>query len=106
MFSSGDPAIAREILKLYLDDVPVQLVRLRQALSAGSARDIERTAHLLKGASASVAADRLREGAVRLELAARAGDLEEAAEMLLVIDDEFSELHRATPHLTFMREPI
>ncbi len=70
-----DEALAREVVVLFLDDIPKQVAELKRFLDAGQASGSERVAHSIKGASANVGAEVLREVAFNVEKAAKAGEL-------------------------------
>ena len=52
----GTGAVLGEILDLYRETAPFLVKRLLEALAAGDARAIERTAHALRGSSLNVGA--------------------------------------------------
>jgi len=45
----GDESLLREVTDIFLEETPKLIARLRQAVAAGDAAVIERTAHSLKG---------------------------------------------------------
>ena len=59
---------------------------------------LERAAHTLKGSCTNFGAERMRAACERLELAARAGNLENAAGMIKEIDNEFELVRLALEH--------
>ncbi|MCX6360983.1 MAG: response regulator [Armatimonadetes bacterium] len=70
-----DEAEAREVLALFMEDMPTQLAALRQAAGEGVAATLKSLAHSVKGACANVGAETLRDIAYRLETMGAAGDL-------------------------------
>lgn len=88
----GDDELMREVLAVYLEDTPMVLDSLRQALEAGATESAAKAAHTLKGSSANVAAERLRSQAYALEQKARAGDLAEARRLFTGLQSEFQAL--------------
>ncbi|MEW6304148.1 MAG: response regulator [Verrucomicrobiota bacterium] len=52
-FSSGDPDSLRELVDVYLQQTEGQLAKMRVALAANDARELERVAHSCAGASAT-----------------------------------------------------
>lgn len=88
----GDRQSAAEIAAGFLDDLPVQLSGLREAVAAGDAGLIRQRAHALKGASASVGAEALRQLAAGLEQSAVAGDLEGAPTVVAEIEQQLTRL--------------
>ena len=45
----GDPDLLKELMELFLADVPLQLIVLRKAVDAGDVSSVERIVHTLKG---------------------------------------------------------
>src|SRR5438093_4262113 len=87
--TGGDREFLGELIATYLDDVPRQLTALREAASSGSAEGVGRAAHALKGASASLGAGGFAERSRLLELAARAGRLDDAGDQIRDPEAEF-----------------
>ncbi len=72
----GDDELVDEVVDIYLEDIPTRIEALRECLEAGDAAGAERQAHTIKGASANVGSDALRDLAADLERAGKKGDLE------------------------------
>ncbi len=64
-------------------------------LEAGDAPGAERQAHTIKGASANVGGEALREAAFEMEKAGKAGDLETVRARMAELDKEFGRLKEA-----------
>ncbi len=88
----GDEELLAEIIDVYLQDVPVQIARIRQALEEKNMETIERQSHTLKGASANVNAETLRKVALDIELAAKEGDIDKARASIQHLESEFIRL--------------
>ena len=71
----GDRELLAEISRLFVDDAPVHLERIRDALDTGDADSLRRASHALKGAAANFEAAAVVEGARSLEEMGRQGDL-------------------------------
>jgi len=95
-----DEDLAKEILAVFLEDIPQQIAALRQCLESGDAAGAGVQAHTIKGASATVGGERLRVVASEMEQAGKAGDLSAAAGHLAELDAQFDRLKQA---LTSMR---
>jgi HPt (histidine-containing phosphotransfer) domain-containing protein len=96
----GDTALLGELIELFLAE-SVQLRRdLAEALRAGDASKLGRTAHTLKGAVSTFGAHAAREAAERLERLGRAGELADAAGAVTHLE---SELERLGPALEKMK---
>jgi signal transduction histidine kinase/CheY-like chemotaxis protein len=65
--SGGDQALLGEIVRLFLEDCPLRMAAIRDAVAKGDADLIRSTAHGLKGAAGYVSAPRVVEAAARLE---------------------------------------
>lgn len=72
-----DEELLREILGCYLEDSGRVLDELQIALAEGSMERARYLIHTLKGSSANVYANRMREAATRLEIAIRAASTAE-----------------------------
>ena len=55
----GEPDLVTELIDLFLEDTAVQLKVLSGAILKNNAAEVRRVAHLLKGSSANIGADRL-----------------------------------------------
>lgn len=87
---NGDESFARELLTLFLTDVPPKLNDLRRAIDDTQNERVERLAHSLKGTSATVKAKRCEWVAFELELAAEAGAAQRWPELGRSLDAEFA----------------
>ena len=87
---SGDRELLVNLFQLYIDDAPKKLRGIEEFASRNDLYQIERTAHSLKGASATVGASRLCQLAAELEQAAKAGSQDQMAllhsELVLTCD--------------------
>jgi two-component system sensor histidine kinase/response regulator len=82
-------------------DAPVRVQEIREAVAAGDSDAVPRTAHLLKGSSASIGAKHLRAVLDELEALAHSGDLQGGAELVEVVA---AELARALSALEAARQ--
>jgi HPt (histidine-containing phosphotransfer) domain-containing protein len=82
----GDVELLKEIADLFLDDYPKLVAELREAVSAGDATRVERTAHGLKGSVSNFGAQAATNAALSLEKLGRARQLEEAAKVLQTLE--------------------
>jgi CheY-like chemotaxis protein/HPt (histidine-containing phosphotransfer) domain-containing protein len=88
----GDEALVALILKAFLDDVPEQIRKLKAYVEVGDAKACGRQAHSIKGASANVGGERLRQAARKMEKAADADDLAAVRAYMPELEDRFEEL--------------
>ncbi|MGD9950358.1 MAG: Hpt domain-containing protein [Desulfobulbus sp.] len=71
--TAGDEELLEELLILFKDSAAADLEQLRQAITADDAPGVVRAAHSLKGASASLGIEGIREVAMAMESDARGG---------------------------------
>ncbi len=77
-----DEELAREVEATFLEDIPLQLGRLEEAVAAGDRETVRRQAHKIKGAAANLGAGALREAALRVEETTDVTGREEMKELL------------------------
>jgi HPt (histidine-containing phosphotransfer) domain-containing protein len=70
------------LIRLFLNDLPLQINRLQTAAAQSDTEEIFQAAHKFKSSCGSIGAPRLAELARRLEQAARQGGLDAAVELL------------------------
>jgi PAS domain S-box-containing protein len=98
----GDVELLHEMVGLFLEELPELLTNLREAVTAGDAKAIERAAHKLKGSVGNFAAQPAFEAAFRLEKIGRAGDLTEAESGFQALLQEIEPLKLAFAELVKM----
>jgi len=91
----GDEPLARKVIAGFLMDIPLQIEQLSRFMEIGDIQDVERQAHTIKGASANVGGDALKETAFAIEKAARAGNLHAAQADLEELKRRFDCLKKA-----------
>jgi len=100
----GDRELLGELAKIFLDELPIQLTALRDAVARGDSQALERTAHALKGAVGNFAARRSFNRARELEMMGRAGDLAHVGEGLQALEESLQSLEPALARLVKMDE--
>jgi HPt (histidine-containing phosphotransfer) domain-containing protein len=89
-----DPGFVGELVDEFLADAPVQLAAMRAAVDLGSAAELVRPAHTLKGTSANIGAALLAAECRAIEESAKSGVIEgasariDAAEVALSVATE------------------
>lgn len=81
-----------EMLEEFIQALPERCIKLREALASGSAENISRQAHNLKGAASNFNAEPLTALAKELEQNARGGDIAQAGEKITLIEAQFEAL--------------
>ena len=90
-----DRDLAKTIMEAFLDDIPQQIQALKRNLEARNMPGAESQAHNIRGASASVGGEALREVAFAMERAAKAGDLGAAGAGMSEMEVQFGRLKAA-----------
>jgi CheY-like chemotaxis protein/HPt (histidine-containing phosphotransfer) domain-containing protein len=85
----GEPSIVDKIIKSYLESSTVLISQLRKSLDVNDLEVLQRNAHSLKSSSANVGAKRLSEMGKALEEKCRSHHLEDAPELIALIEQEF-----------------
>ena len=91
----NDEWMASSIASMFLANMPVQIEKLASAIRAGDCGEAEFQAHTIKGASANVGGEALREVALEMEKAAEAGDLDALRTLLPQLENRFARLKEA-----------
>lgn len=91
----NDAELVRRVLDTFLNDIPGQLVKLRELLKAGNPAGAARQAHTIKGAAANVGGERLRQIMAEMESALEANQAQDGAAWISRVDKEFAVLRAA-----------
>jgi CheY-like chemotaxis protein len=89
---SGDVELMDEVIHLFLEDCPVRLERIRDAVTRRDAGDVRREAHAIKGGASNLSATRLAEAASALEQAAADSDMDAVSTAWCAVEDEATAL--------------
>jgi signal transduction histidine kinase/DNA-binding response OmpR family regulator/HPt (histidine-containing phosphotransfer) domain-containing protein len=84
----GEPDILKELIELFLEDVPPQLEALREAEERDDPKSVERIAHTLKGSSSNLGAVRMAAICAELEEIGRSGELAPAPALISGLEAE------------------
>jgi len=85
-----DPRWLTTILQKFEEDTSSRIVKLVVAAEGGSAADLEHVAHALKGSCSNVGAISMAAVAHQLQLLARSGSVNEAGDLIGVLEKEFA----------------
>ena len=96
----GDAGLLGELVKLFLEDLPDMLTSLRDAVTAGDAKTIDRVAHKLKGSVSNFAARPSFEAALKLEVLGRHGSLSETVPAYEELERQIERLKSAMANLS------
>jgi PAS domain S-box-containing protein len=84
-----------EVIDAFLADAPELLAMLRRSLEEGSAEELRRAAHTLKSNGATLGAEGFAELCRTLEQRAKAGELDDASQLVDRIEQEYRPLAEA-----------
>jgi HPt (histidine-containing phosphotransfer) domain-containing protein len=87
-----DGVVVKEIIRIFLDDVPERIERLRNAVAAGDAAVVAVEAHTIKGSAATIMAGNLQKAASSLETAAEDADRNGMNDMFIRLNASFMSL--------------
>ena len=85
----GEPDVLKEVLQLFLEDVPGRIERLRAAWQAGNAVEVQRSAHSLKGSAGNIGASHLLAVCRQLDDRGKSGDLSNLPGLVASLDAEY-----------------
>lgn len=77
-----------KLFRVFLRDEPARVTKIREAFEAEQMDELKYLAHSLKGAAATMGADRVREACLKLEYSARDEDRELSKKNMLILEDE------------------
>lgn len=86
----GEPDALREVLLLFLDDVPRRMARLNASYEDGNAIELQRAAHSLKGSSGNIGARRMFDVCRQLDERGHAADFDGARPLLASLAQEYA----------------
>jgi two-component system sensor histidine kinase/response regulator len=88
----GDRELLKDLLQTFLEECPLLMSQLREAMVRGDTPVFQRTAHTLKGATSSLGIKPAAELALQLETFGREGDLRNAPEKFAALETEVERL--------------
>jgi PAS domain S-box-containing protein len=93
--AGGNVELLKEMMALFLEELPMLMTTLREAVMAGDAKATERAAHKLKGCEGNFSAYPASEAATKLEVTGRDGSLSGAGPVLAKLEKEIARLKSA-----------
>jgi len=90
--TGGRIEVLRRFLDVFMNNMPVRLNELRQALCEGDCVEVRRLAHSIKGAGGSVGAKRFSQTAFDIEMAAQTGDMHAIQRLSERLEQDFLDL--------------
>jgi CheY-like chemotaxis protein len=98
----GDVELLKEMIVLFLKDLPVMLTNLRAAVTVGDAKTIEHLSHKLKGSVGNFAARPAIAAAQELEVLGRDSCLSKAEPAYVDLEKEINRLKSAMAKLNYL----
>jgi HPt (histidine-containing phosphotransfer) domain-containing protein len=95
-----DPAFLRELIDLFVDDVPGRIAEIEQSLATKDAVLLTRAAHTIKGSCSNFGAAKLKEISHAMEMQGKAGDFAAAASNLATLRAEFATVAAALKQIS------
>lgn len=95
----NDQELLAELFALFQEDLPASRAALRIAVDGDDLREIERTAHRLKGMLANLSAKQTASLAAEIESTARAGNAANVRDLMSTFDPQMSALSAALDSL-------
>ncbi len=99
----GDRKLLKRVMDGFMAEVKKQLKSMRQAITEGNSKTVQREAHSIKGGAANLTAQNLADLALAIELSADRNDLERSAHILSDFEMEFQRLEDYAENLQDMR---
>jgi HPt (histidine-containing phosphotransfer) domain-containing protein len=90
--SDNNPEFEQELLEVFVADSYTVLVLLKQSIAVQDARQLEQSAHHIKGASANVGAIAIYSVAVQLEQQARAQQFEDSDRLIQQLETAIGQI--------------
>ena len=91
----GDDAFVAELVEQFVADSPALVAAARAGLETGDAEEVRRAAHTLKSNAATMGANELADRSRKLEVAAKAGELDGGAASIDAVAEELERVHAA-----------
>src|SRR5262249_20186437 len=91
----GEPDILSRLIDLFLESTTENCVAIRDAITQGDARALERAAHSLKGGSATLGARPLAATSQRLQEMGRGGRVDGAGDVFVQLGAELARVRTA-----------
>jgi len=97
----GDEELAKELLEMFVEDVPGRLVKISQACESGDMKTIALEAHTIKGAAGNVAANDIHAAALQVELAGKDNNTETIPSLIQQLEKHFEVFQQAVAGIDF-----
>lgn len=99
----GDESLIQEMVTIFLEVSPKQLIAAHQALRNEDSKELGRIAHTLKGSSSYYGARRLAKPCTELEENCERGNLIGADSLIAQLEEEFAAVREALKAVVFQQ---
>lgn len=96
---AGDSEFLRELISIYLEDIPKQVIKLEKAIANQDAGQVVHAAHTIKGSSGNFGATAFARLAQEMEAHGKAKNLAAAAAALPELKNGFAQVAAALQQL-------
>jgi two-component system, sensor histidine kinase and response regulator len=90
----GDADLVRELAEIFIKECPKYLSDIHEAITAGDANALQRSAHTLKGSLGNFSTKDAHASVLQLETLGRAGSLDGAAEILRALREQLGSFNQ------------
>jgi CheY-like chemotaxis protein/HPt (histidine-containing phosphotransfer) domain-containing protein len=88
----GDERLLKKVMSVFLEDIPVQLEQLKKAVNEEDTERIWSQGHRIKGSSANIGAQGMRDMAFEIEKAGKAVELDRVRPLVVQLEQEFRKI--------------
>ena len=88
----GDEELYQEIVEIFLEDTPIQLQKLDDAIKDGDITVAHRQAHSIKSSAANIGAEAMSAQSYTMEEAAGSGEADGLSDMFSQLTEEFNKV--------------
>lgn len=102
----GDEALAAMLLKMFVENAPADIERLKDAVASGEGSQIRSAAHYIKGAAANLCASGISAAAYEIEQAGKGDDADRAAELLPRLESSWLAFVKHPKVRYYLEQPV
>jgi CheY-like chemotaxis protein/HPt (histidine-containing phosphotransfer) domain-containing protein len=84
-----DEELVRMMVDVFLEDIPNQIIMLKDYINTGDIPNAHRQAHIINGACSNIGGESMRAVAYRIEKLAKAGELDSVKAIMAELESEF-----------------
>lgn len=96
----GEPDVLTEVLKLFLEEAPTRIEKLRNAWAARDIQQVQRIAHSLKGSAGNIGASALFEICKQIDSSGKSGVVVDTGSLIDALGSEYGKVEEEIRRLT------